>query len=428
VTSIDVTMNDTTKQNWAPYVSAALTTWLGSNLQQFNHVFAVANLGAQEASGNLAWLAPTQVSYAVEEVASSSVDDYVFAVLAVTENRPTLGLPSQVSPFAIPTGSDAGFLISTERFLEKMFLPGVYLLFKSATADDFDITADGSQVTNNKELNFNNFLVPTNESGTETKTITDAKVSAGKFAITAFNNHLRIDFTDLSYTWKEGFDVNVNYTGVSTLQVDSTNHLQMPESSDPTVAFTVTTTTGERWKEIGETIGIDIGIALVGALIGGAAEAAAAKSAAETAVTQVVRTAVEDAGANAAIDGAVTIPLLSPEQQAALRVAMARDALEGAAAQLANPSAAAKFTGFFLRNWKIILGIVIAEAVGTTVSEIPQILNHYAEKDLEKMPTLDAFSTAAVSPIKWTNVSGLTLTSMALNGPVQMAFKAATGN
>ncbi len=422
VTSADVTMAENDNRNWGPYVSEALTTWLKTHLQSFNHVFAVVNLGFQEENKTFRWLKPTKVGYAVE-VVGDNVDDYVFAVLAMTENRPGSGLSDQVSPFAIPSGADAGFLISTERFMEKMVLPGVYPIFKGAGEGDFDITADGTQVTNVKELNFETFEVPTNKSGTETKPISDAKVSQGNFRLTAFDRHMRFEFTDLTYTWKSGFIVHVNYTGISTLEIDSTNHLQMPETSDPTVNFTVTKTVEEEWKEIGITIAVDIGIALASALIGGAAEAMAAKEAADTAVTQTVREAIGDAGADASIDGAVNIPLLTQEEREALQGAMVRDALEGAAEQLANPSAMQKFSGFFMRNWKVVLGGMIAEAIGTVATQIPNILNSYAENDLAKMPTLDKFATEAVSPIQWTDTPSFKLDSIALNGPVQMGLK-----
>lgn len=421
VTNVKVTMDDPSEKNWGPYVQVVLTNWLDQNLKEFNHVFAVANLGSKETAAAFKWLKPTKVGYAVEAV-GDNVDEYVFGVLAMTDNRPGNSLAYQVSPYSIPTDADAGFLISTERFLDKMFMPGVVQIFKDTQEDDFDTTADGTQITNITALNFKDFEVPTNSSGTETKTITDATIGPGNFMLTAFDRTIRIQFVDLKYTWKEGFTVKVDYTGVSKLEVDSGNHFQMPETANPTMTFTIIKTEAERWKEIGESIGIGVGSALIGALIGGAAEAAVATKAAQSVLAKTIAEAVEEAGGSAVIGGDIAIPLLTPEEQAELRAAQAVEALDSAAEELANPGNLQKFTGWFARKWKIILGTLIGAAIGGGLSQIPEILRYYAAKDLAHMPTLDEFTDEAVSPISWANTPNFKLKSIALNGPVQMGL------
>ena len=81
------------------------------------------------------------------------------------------------------------------------------------------------------------------------------------------------------------------------------------------------------------------------------------------------------------------------------------------------------FKGFFRSNWRKLLGAAIGAAIGGAVGAIPGILDAYAEKDLDKMPTLKDLADESVSPTSWPNNTGYALTSAKLNGALQMSLE-----
>src|SRR6185295_2558490 len=173
-------------------VQTVLEEWLLANLQQFNHVFSVVDLGSVADKAGFQWLKPSKIGYAVNTEGASDPKNYVFGVLAMTEGRTSDKLPPEISPNIIPTGADAGFLISQERFLKKLLLPGMATLFKNATADDFDVDSDGTMVRNKFGLSFRGFQL---EDGSF---IDQANIDALKFSVEARATSLFMMFDDLN--------------------------------------------------------------------------------------------------------------------------------------------------------------------------------------------------------------------------------------
>jgi Clostridium P-47 protein len=402
-------------------VSAVLQKWLNANLGTFTHAFSVVDINSQADQGALQWLQPTQVSYAV--VASDSGNGQssgqsILGVLAMTEGRTNPNLSNQLSPNIIPTGANAGFVISQERFIEKMFLPGVYLLFQGATADDFDTNDDGSTITNIGSLAFQNFVL---ENG---NTITDAKVPAGGFTLTAFDDHLELQFTGLTFTYQSGFIASIDYTGFAGMALDSNHNLQMDESTTPTVSLTVTKTTAESWKEFGIGIGVAIGLAVLGAAFEFASSAAS--DAADAAVNDAANNAAQEAD-NAADDNMAY--RVSPSGDDPIEpggdAKGNQDDEEDASADVKNAKTegyCSKFKGFLRRNWKKVLGGVVINALGYGASQIPDLLAAYGQDDATNIPTLDKFAENAISSTVWPNTSGFTLTSASLNRSLQLGI------
>src|SRR5262249_48924054 len=143
----------------AEAIQAVLTAWLNSNLQQFNHVFAAVDLNVTADNGAFQWLKPTKLGYAVNTEGADSSDDYVFGVLAMTSGRDDPNLSNQISSNIIPSGANAGFLVSQERYIDQIFMPGAYMLFNGATGADFDTTNDGTTITNTQPLAFQKFVL-----------------------------------------------------------------------------------------------------------------------------------------------------------------------------------------------------------------------------------------------------------------------------
>ena len=427
---VSVESVDVTPKEMAGGVQSVLQEWLLENLQQFNHVFSVVDLGAEADKAGFQWLKPTKIGYAVNTQGATDPKDYVFGVLAMTEGRSGEKLSPEISPNIIPTGADAGFLISQERFLRKLLLPGMAALFKGATADDFELDPDETMVRNKFTLEFQGFQL---EDGTF---IDQAIIAAQNFGVEARATSLFMMFDDLNFPWnphgsvlKDGFVVHLTYTAESVLFLDQNNHLQMctvgnrdkndpKKSTGPTLNVVVTKTDAEKAWEIVLGLVEGIALAIIGAVIGGALgpEVDEAGAAAEQAATEAAETSAAEESLSFDVEavGDNDIDNLDEENS---------DAEEEAAAEVEQPSRLSKFKGFFKRNWRKMLGGTIGSIVGVGLANLPQILEAYAEKDLKNMPTLDEFADESINTTAWPGATDTKLLSTALNGSLQLGIQ-----
>ena len=124
-----------------------LEGWFAQNMDQFEHVFATANLSG-DGAGDLAWLQPTLTGYAIHDGMDASgkytLDNSFLGMLNMTEKR---ALPAtadnMVDGTAILSGQRAGLNISSERFMSKMVIPAMAASLK-ASADTFKLLADNT--------------------------------------------------------------------------------------------------------------------------------------------------------------------------------------------------------------------------------------------------------------------------------------------
>jgi hypothetical protein len=411
-------------------VQSALKTWLLANLQQFNHVFSAVDLGAKADKAGFQWLKPTKLGYAVNTEGATDPKNYVFGVLAMTESRPGVRLDHQISPNIIPTGADAGFLISQERFLSKLLLPGMAVLFKGATAADFTLGPDGTLVQNKNALNFRTFQL---EDGSK---IDGATVDAQKFSLEARATSLLMMFQDLHFPWTpkgsivpHGFVVHLTYSAESVLFLDANHHLQMctvgsrnkkdpKKSTGPTLNVVVTKTTAEKWTEIAVGLVEGIVLAVVGAMIGGALGPEVDEAAEEA--EQAANDAIDDTGGGDPLDfdsgfeGDNEDDNLSENNS---------DEDGEASKLLEEPNRLEKLKGFFKRNWRKMLGATIGSIAGVGLGALPQILEAYAENNLADMPTLDEFADESIKTTTWPGATGTKLLTAGLNGSLQLGIQ-----
>ncbi|MGF6439836.1 TULIP family P47-like protein [Paraburkholderia youngii] len=402
-------------------ISDVLEQWLIANLGSFNHTFAAIDLGAVADQGQFQWLVPTHVGYGINNPENAPVDNYVFAVMAMTANRQGVNLGHEVSPNVIPQGCNAGFLISQERFMTKIMLPGIEKMFKNASDKDFQVTGDGSTISNVNAITFQNFET-SNKDGSETVEITGATLDPEKFSLIADVTTLKLNFTDLHLPWKGGrYTVHMLYDSECELYMDANKHFQACVVGTPSLSVAVTESSAEKWTNIIVGIVEGIGFAVAGAAIGGALGPAA----------EVTGEGIEGeaTGAAEAVEGTTdtlefSSDLVSDTDIVNLDDVNAEDDAD-ASDDIENTeeeSYSSKFKGFLRRNWRKILGMAIGGAVGAVTAKLPDILEAYSEQDLAKMPTLDEFADYSVSPIAWPGQTGYTLVSIALNESLQMGL------
>ncbi len=408
VTVREVDLGEGGSKMKAGFVAMALEAWLNANAVQFAHTFASVDLDrelADELKG-MAWLMPTHTSYAVSDLGNA--ESSVFGVLSMTEDREPTRLNHQVSANAIPDHARAGFLISRERFLEKMVLPSMPALFKGATLDDFFVGDDGASVLNNKRITVQGLKL-------DDGTVVNPSLDTNNLSVSVSETRLTITFTDLHFVYSPGIDVYIQYTAENVLGIDADKRISL-KLRKTTHKGAVTTSLDKQIIEIASTIaGIVIG-AVIGVVVPGGAE-----------VEEGAVTAGETA-ANAVIEES-TVLLEEADNEV---VGIAEDGVsatktagqEAAGTLEANSSATSKFAGWFARNSAKIrgglIGSTIGGAVGGIAGKIPDILEAVANGEVKDLPTLERFASAAVQPISWPGQSKFTLTSAALNHSMQL--------
>ncbi|MBO2011378.1 TULIP family P47-like protein [Hymenobacter negativus] len=130
-------------------VSGVLQSWFEAHIADFAYIFAEVNLNREADQGQFQWLMPTYTDYAYLD--GPTDDTSVLGILCMTSDNGTArsptGLVEQLSPNAIPLGSEAGFLISSERFLTQLILPLLPTIFPGATVADFAVAADDQSIS-----------------------------------------------------------------------------------------------------------------------------------------------------------------------------------------------------------------------------------------------------------------------------------------
>ncbi|HEU4430020.1 MAG TPA: TULIP family P47-like protein [Myxococcota bacterium] len=377
------------------------------NLQSFNTVFASVNLNAKAEHDAFQWLAPTTVSYAVAEEAA--LPDGVFAVLCMTENRSATGLAHQVSAAAIPLGQRSAFLISRERYLRKLLLPGVALMFEAPTGSDpaakwpedyFEISDGGASLTNTRRI-----CVPQLE--IEPNNVREATIDSGDYVVRFEDTQLAIDITSMRHGYRAGLNFlrvahTIRTTATATLVGDQKFALS---PGDGRQSIVVTKDPVAEWVEIG-VVGATLLLVVGGLAVGAYRTWRAGQAVVEA--NQMIQSG--ELAANAALPVGEAAIDEAAGAQAALGVCMGRVA--GA--------------GSFLRGtWSAYRATAAAglSTAGAAVISILKMLEFAANVDSQHfLPDFDEFAAAAMAPVQWPQAqSEFTVRAVAFNGSLQAA-------
>lgn len=339
-------------------INSLLMSWLNDNCDDFNLVFATINLNAEAGVEDLDWLMPTHVSYAVR--------DETFAVLCMTEER----TPSRVhdlSPDVIPEGQQSGFVISMERYFEKIMLPSTYLLFDQASADDFHVIENGSKLTNKNDIMLGELLTDDGESF-------KPKIAKGKFTVRFEGEELHMRIEDMRYT------------------IDST--LGPYDVVMTTDSYGVATLGDDGILDVLQT----------NATADGQIDASMKRRLIEIAVPVV-----------AAIAGALLAFVLAP-------AAAAGAAEAGAAAAAGEAAAPAVAAGMSANAWALLGGIVGA-LLGGLWPAILILLEERSKGQATSSPTLDTLLEDAVTAVQWPGTTHYTIRNARFNNGLQIGIE-----
>lgn len=395
--------------------------WLTAHVGAFQHVFSSLTLNTVlDQSPGFQWTVPTATLYAVADQpvdTTGAIDGSrsIFAVLCMTENRPSPGV-HQVDPAAIPPGDgitpvNSAFLISPERFLSNMILPGLPLMFRGTPGlDSFTLSADGRSLTNAVELQFTDQQLDNGNTVNPT-------VSANNFIVAMLGDVVQLTMNGLHFEYLSGTTIAIDHTSTVKLTLNNQGQFKM-DMVQATNSATVSQSNGVYIGTIVASIAAAFAAAAVGGLIGGVASAATVAPVAAGAAD--VELAVINGIEQEAADGLGNfVPAQGAEDGAG----------EGAVAALQQLPA--RFNSFFAARWRMILGILAKSIVSGAPASINYLIKYMALKDGSDMPTLDAFGTQVMTPITWPALQtpssgagtlGDALVAGALNGPFQVAL------
>ena len=374
-----------------------------ANLQNFNTVFASVNLNAKADVDAFQWLMPTHVSYAVAEEAG--LPDGIFAVLCMTENRSPTGLGHQVSPFAIPAGQRSAFLISRERYLRKLLLPGIGLMFRQPSGgskrwpeDYFDLSSDGATITNNEEITIHDLEVAEGQTR-------EARIAARNFVVSLVATELAIDITDMKHDYRAGLNwLKVSHTIRTTAAAALREGQKFAlEPGDGTHTVVVTKDTTAEWIEIGL---ITATLLLM--------TTAMAKGAYRTVTGPVVT------GGNTATQTMGVVATGStPGNVAAQAAAGGASTALGTAAGGTTP--AQSVLSAFWQNYRATAMAGMATGISGVVLVL-KVLELIAKIDSQHfLPDFNEFAAHVMAPVQWPAASQFEVKAVAFSGSFQAA-------
>lgn len=417
-------------------MKSSLQSWLISNISKFDHVFASVDIAEKVDTGPLGWLKPTDKFYAVtsSDKDPDDINQKLFAVLCMTENRPNPG-DHEVSPFAIPTDSRASFLISPERFLNKMMLNGLPLVFVGKSTMETQTYIDPETgVKFTQQVETWKDPVTTNDFTVENLTITnkvpmrfmtqemddgkkvDPVIDTGKFVIRFQTDGIEMDLTDLNFEYTPGISVHINHTAPMSLTIDQNRKFKMVLGKSTTSASVVSSTA----VLVAEIIG-SIAAAVIGAAVGGALGGLASGGA--TAAAEGGMEATIDSITVASEEGVEESLVNLTEETVTDTVEDADTSMEGIEEGESNLSKFGKFKSFLGRNKFKILGSIIGGALGGSTGSIANIIKAVANSDAN-VPTIDNLGTEALAPITWPNLSSdlFVINGGGINGCLQIGY------
>ena len=312
-----------------------LQGWFNANLDQFQHVFATVNLGAEEATGDFVWLNPTQTNYAY--IDNPLIDQALLGVLCMTEDRPSTGNVQEISAGSIPAGARASFNLSLERFMSKMALPSLPAEFPKAPTGTFVLANNDTQITATSSFNLDDVSV----AGVGyTPNVTSYKMS--------LDGSIMETYSYIHTPISPGIDAYCEITYYSTMAIatkaDGTQSLTWlkAQNTDEKTWYTVAT-----WVTITEAVA-DIVLAVIGAVVGN------------------VVTAVESIVA------------------------------------------------------RVLVAVLCGGVVSAIAAVLEQVPNWIAGSVPDAIPSVNALVDGATKPTAWSDSTDFTLTTILLNGGLQL--------
>ena len=414
-----------------------LQQWLNENQSLFHALFGAIDFDADFANGH-DYLKPSWKGYAVAEPGIPTLDNSVFAILTLIDDElPDPDLVFEVSQHAIPAGSDAAFLLSSDKYLQHILLPACPHLFSGIENDPpdkhFVIDNDGTRIRSSESLTLQPFYLANGN------TVSDGVIPEGHFTMQIDGSELVFGYTGLTFEPHAGITMHLNYSNRSTVSLDANGLLDFAVVAEDSSGSATTSAFLDGLVVAGAVVG-----AVAGALGGfGGVVARSAGSAAEAATAgdeaaAAARAASEDAAAAAPREPSVSVGGRPSELEMA---AATRGSTIFGAVRLPVPAAppleAVKSMAFCFVNrtavewtqwaknattlYKVCAAVA---AVGGGVSSLTKAMEAILENGYDSLPKIEDLTTTAVGKVvQWhPAVPKFTLKSVQQNGALQFGL------
>lgn len=382
-------------------IKALLEMWLNKNLTQFNAVFSSVDLDADYTNEGVSWLQPSFKGYAVaERTQNPTTANSLFGVMCLIDNTPEPpGLVWQISGLAIPTGADAAFIISEEKFLNHMMLAAVPAMFhgiqNDPPNDHFVIDNAGTRIQNTGKVT----LLPVK---LKNGNIVKPTISKSNFTIQLDQAEIEIEITDMQFEYSPGITVHLNYSGRSTISLDTEHSI---------LQMTAVKQTGSGSVEVSE------GLQIAEIVLGVASIVLAAVAGVGGAISRTANAAVQTA-TSASLGVAEAVGEDAAEATEAT-VTCCRGLISGTPAEVSQIGA---------RCLTVAKIAMIGAFATTLMPALAQIITAVAQGDYQSMPKItDLTSNAVGKTVIWPEAVGtFSLSSAQLNGAFQFGLTRAS--
>jgi len=224
----------------ARVLGGMLKKWLLTHQHLFDFVFLSVDI-ANTPSPDFAWIKPTYVTFAVADSATEeeTVEQSIFAVLAMTENRQPGQISALIPAGAIPINENvnAAFLISPSLVLRKIIQPNLHTIFGELPSA-FSLSDNGLTLTNVRPLKLQ--LHANNDKWYSRNKIVDATIPVNQFCLTVSGTELIQEFQSINFIFgmEDELNVQMSLGARSLFGIDEKGRFAMQMKPEPRQSMT----------------------------------------------------------------------------------------------------------------------------------------------------------------------------------------------
>ncbi|KAB7732512.1 TULIP family P47-like protein [Rudanella paleaurantiibacter] len=361
------------------------------------------------------WLVPTSAEFACESLPPGDARGGIIGLLAMTEGRSAAGKQVVIDARVLdgaPDGASAAWFLGPTLMTSQLLAPAIQGLVQGSQAANFSVDGTGTTVYNNSDMTWGAFSY--DESDGTTVTVTP-RIPKGNIQLSLNGSLVHLSMSNINFPypgWAGPGEITVafnaeQFIGFQFIQRADGGLVMVPDTQTFGSSSNITIIPDQTVLEF--QIALNAVTQVLMAFVGGAIESVGeAAGAAMQEGAEGTYNAEFDLIEMEELGNSVNPNVEQTEEDAATQ---AGDALanEGKAGYVQ------RFKNAVIANrWKI-LSKVVQKMVTIPVGKVSDIALWAAEKDYDKLPTLQPFVSNAVTAVHWAN--GATFTPV--GGSVQ---------
>ncbi|WP_019988038.1 TULIP family P47-like protein [Rudanella lutea] len=361
------------------------------------------------------WLVPTAAAFACESLPPGDARGGIIGLLAMTEGRSAAGKQVVIDARVLdgaPDGASAAWFLGPTLMTSQLLAPAIQGLVQGSQAANFSVDGTGTTVYNNSDMTWGAFTY--DESDGTTVTVTP-RIPKGNIQLSLNGSLVHLSMSNINFPypgWAGPGEITVafnaeQFIGFQFIQRTDGGLVMVPDTQTFGSSSNITIIPDQTVLEF--QIALNAVTQVLMAFVGGAIESVGeAAGAAMQEGAEGAYNAEFDLIEMEELGNSVNANVEQTEEDAATQ---AGDAL----ANEGNAGYVQRFKNAVIANrWKI-LSKVVQKMVTIPVGKVSDIALWAAEKDYDKLPTLQPFVSNAVTAVHWAD--GATFTPV--GGSVQ---------